>query len=113
MASISTAILAADLDFALLDMPVTLTTVLPVGSVGVEFDATKESLDDGFVVEESGREIHLDTRFYLNINGVSPYPEKGWVLDDGTSEYKVNMDKIYSDGICLRLDCSARYSKGK
>ncbi len=112
MASITTAILSADLDFALLDFPVTLTTVLPAASVGVEFDATKESLDDGFVVEESGREIHLDTRFFVNIDGVSPYPEKGWVLDDGTNEYKVNMDKIYADGICLRLDCTARYSKG-
>ena len=112
MASITTAILSADLDFALLDFPVTLTTVLPAASVGVEFDATKEALDDGFVVEESGREIHLDTRFFVNIDGVSPYPEKGWVLDDGTNEYKVNMDKIYADGICLRLDCTARYSKG-
>jgi len=113
MASISTAILSADMDFALLDFPVTLTTVLPTGSVGVQFAATKETLEDGFVVEENGREIHLDTRFYLNIDGVSPYPEKGWVLDDGTNEFKVNMDKLYADTVCLRIDCSARYSKGK
>lgn len=101
------------MDFALLDFPVTLTTVLPTGSVGVEFAATKETLEDGFVVEENGREIHLDTRFYLNIDGVSTYPEKGWVLDDGTNEFKVNMDKLYADTVCLRIDCSARYSKGK
>jgi len=112
MASISTAQLSADMDYALLDFPVTLTTVLPAASVGVEFSATKEALEDGFVVEENGRETHLDTRFFLNIDGVATYPNKGWVVDDGTSEYKVNMDKIYADGICLRLDCSARYSKG-
>ena len=108
----TTAQLSADMDYALLDFAVTLTTVLPTGSAGVEFAATKETLEDGFVVEENGRETHLDTRFFLNINGVSPYPEKGWVVDDGTSEFKVNMDKLYADGVCLRLDCSARYSKG-
>lgn len=112
MASVTTAQLSADMDFALLDFAVTLTTVLPTASVGVEFAATKEALEDGFMVEENGRETHLDTRFYLNIDGVGTYPTKGWVVDDGTSEFKVNMDKIYPDGVCLRLDCSARYSKG-
>ena len=112
MASVTTAQLSADMDHALSDFSVTLTTVLPAASVGVEFSATKEALDDGFVVEENGREIHLDTRFYLNINGVSTYPKKGWVLADGSNDYKVNMDKISAGGVALRLDCSARYSKG-
>ena len=48
MASVTTAQLSADMDHALSDFSVTLTTVLPAASVGVEFSATKEALDDGF-----------------------------------------------------------------
>ena len=112
MASITTAQLSADMDHALNDCSVTLTVVLPTTNVGDTFAASRETLEDGFVVEENGRETHLDTRFYLNINGVSTYPTKGWVLSDGTNAYKVNMDKIGAEGVALRLDCSARYSKG-
>ena len=111
MASVTTAQLSADVDFALNDFQFTLTTVLPTSSVGVEFTATRRELQDAFSVEENGRETKLDTRFYLNINGVSPYPSKGWVLDDGTREFKVVGDFLGAGDVILAIDCTARYSK--
>lgn len=112
MASVTTAQLSADLDFALDDFSDTLTVVLPTASVGVEFAATRRELQDAFSVDEHGRDTKLDTRFYLNINGVSPYPTKGWVLTDGTRNFKVVGDFIAADEIGLTIDCEARYSKG-
>ena len=111
MASTTTAQLSADVDFAMEDFQVTLTTVLPTASVGVEFTATRRELQDAFSVEESGRETKLDTRFYLNINGVSTYPSKGWVLDDGTNEFKVVGDFLGAGDVILAIDCTARYAQ--
>jgi len=112
MASVTTAQLSADLDFALTDFNDTLTVVLPSASVGVTFSATRRELQDAFSVDEHGRDTKLDTRFYLNINGVSPYPTKGWILSDGTRSFKVVGDYISADNVGLTIDCEARYSKG-
>lgn len=113
MASYTTAQLSADMDFALNDFQVTLTVVTPASSVDVEFTATKRALQDAFVVEENGRETQLDTRFYLNVNGVSPFPKKGWVLSDGTNNFKVHSTFIGQGDVSLTLDCVARYARGR
>jgi len=109
MASISTAILSADMDHALDDFPETLTVVLPTGSVGVEFSATRQAMVNAFVIEENGRETQIDVRFFLNGNGVSTMPSKGWVLDDGTTEFKVETVTKDAAGVGFGLECSARY----
>lgn len=113
MASVTTAQLSSDLDFALDDFSVTLTTVLPTANVGTTFSATRQPLEDGFLVEDNGREVKLDTRFFVNINGLSTIPAKGWVLNDGTNVFKVIMLKKAQDNVMLTVDCSARYSKGR
>tara|TARA_R110002167_G_scaffold143936_16_gene333560 strand:- start:235 stop:573 length:339 start_codon:yes stop_codon:yes gene_type:complete len=112
MSSVTTAQLSADLDFALTDFNDTLTVVLPTASAGATFSATRRELQDAFSVDEHGRDTKLDTRFYININGVSPYPTKGWVLSDGTRNFKVAGDYISADNVGLTIDCEARYSKG-
>jgi len=111
MASVTTAQLSADMDHALLDFQVTLTVTTPTAHTGTTFTATKRELQDAFSVEENGRETRLDTRFYLNINGVSTYPTKGWVVSDGTNTFKVHSIYIGAGGISLALDCVARYSR--
>lgn len=111
MASVSTAQLSADMDHALDDFTVTLTVVTPTAQVGTEFSATHRTLQDAFVVEENGRETQLDNRFYLNINGVSTYPLKGWVLSDGTNTFKVHSTFIDPATVGLTLDCVARYAR--
>ena len=108
MASVTTAQLAADLDHALEDFPVTLTVVSPTAQAATTFAATCNTLTLGYLVEVNGREEEVDRRFYLNINGVSPYPSKGWTFTSGGRTYKVQSQKIDSSGVMLSLDCIGR-----
>jgi len=108
MASITSTQLSDDLDFAILDFPVTLTTVLPTASVGVEFSATKTSIQTQFIVEENGREVDIDSAFFINTDGLTTLPSKGWVLDDGTRELKVELVSTDASGLSLRLEMVAR-----
>ena len=111
MASITTAQLSADLDFALNDFQVTLTVVTPTAQAGTTFTASKRELQDAFSIEENGRETQLDTRFYINIDGLTVYPIKGWVFSDGTNNYKVHSIFIGAGDVGVSLDCVARYSR--
>ena len=111
MASYTTAQLSADMDFILNDFQVTLTVVTPTAQASTTFTATKRTLQDAFTIEENGRETQLDTRFYLNINGVSTYPIKGWVVSDGTNTFKVHSTFIGQGDVGLTLDCVARYAR--
>jgi len=109
MASYTTAQLSADVDFANNDCQVTLTTVLPTSSVGVEFTASQEAILNSFTVEINGREVEIDQRFYMNIDGVSTYPSKGWVLSTGGTNYKVWETKTDAVGILHTLTCVSQY----
>ena len=109
MASVTTSQLSDDLDFAQNDFQTTLTVVTPSSSVGVEFTASQESIRERYEVELNGREQMVDQRFFININGVSTYPSKGWVLSDSTRTYKVWEISIDNSGILLSLSCISRY----
>ena len=110
MASISTAILSADLDHALADFNNTLTVVLPTASAGDTYSATRQTMLNAFVIEENGRETRIDVRFFVNGNGVSTMPSKGWVLDDGSTEFKVETVTRDAADVGYALECSARYA---
>ena len=114
MASISTTQLATDLDFANLDMAVTLTTVSPAANEGDEFEASQEALREMFEVEVNGREAMVDRRFFINVNGVSTYPTKGWVLtSSGDSvSYKVNDINLDAAKVMLTLTCISQNQSG-
>ena len=109
MASVTTSQLSSDLDFANNDFQVTLTTVTPTSSVGVEFTASQEALRERYEVEVNGREQMVDQRFFININGVSTYPSKGWVLTAGSRSYKVWESSIGNGGVLLTITCISRY----
>lgn len=113
MASFTTAQVSADLDFANLDCQVTLTTVSPSSSSGVEFTASQETLAQSFMVEINGREELIDQKFYLNINGLSTVPSKGWVLSTGGINYKVFETDKSPDGILLKLICINQYQSNQ
>ena len=112
MASYTTAQLSDDLDHALDDFAVTLTTVLPSASVGVTFSASRQNLTAAFVIEENGRETQIDSRFHININGLTTVPAKGWVLNDGSEDLKVISTSKGPGGVELQLDVVSRYSNG-
>tara|TARA_R110000824_G_scaffold35418_1_gene111086 strand:+ start:9084 stop:9425 length:342 start_codon:yes stop_codon:yes gene_type:complete len=109
MASYTTAQLSADLDFANLDCQVTLVTVLPTSSVGVEFTASKQELTQRFMVEMNGREEMVDQKFYINQDGLSTVPSKGWVLSTGGRSYKVWETDVGAAGVLLKLSCVSQY----
>ena len=109
MASITTAALSADLNHALGDFPETLTVVLPSGSAGSTYSATRQAMTNAFVVEDNGRETMIDVRFFINGNGVSTMPSKGWVVDDGATQFKVETITKDAAGVCFSVECSARY----
>lgn len=109
MASVTTSQLSSDLDFANNDFQVTLTTVSPSSSAGVEFTASQEALRERYEVEVNGREQMVDQRFFININGVSTYPSKGWVLTAGSRSYKVWESSIDNASVGLTITCISRY----
>ena len=109
MASVSSTQLSSDLDFAQNDFQKTLTVVTPSSSVGDEFTASQEGIRERFEVEINGREQMVDARFFININGVSTYPSKGWVFTVGSRSYKVWDSSIDNSGILLTLNCISRY----
>ena len=80
MASITQAQLSADMNHALEDFGVTLTVVLPSGYTGTTFSATRASITQGFILETNGRDVQIDSAFYLNLVSLSPVPEKGWIV---------------------------------
>jgi len=109
MASYTIAQLSADLDFANQDCQVTLTTISPSSSSGATFTASQQKLRQSFIVEINGREEVIDQQFFLNINGISTTPSKGWVLSTGGKSYKVFETDLSPDGIMLKLICINRY----
>jgi len=109
VASYTTAQLSTDLDFANNDCQVTLTTVSPTSSLGVEFTVSQQELTARYMVELNGREEMVDQKFYLNQNGLSTVPSKGWVLSAGGRTYKVWETETDAAGILLKLTCVSQY----
>ena len=105
MASVNTAQLSADCDHAITDFSQTITIVSPAAQAATTFTATKNFLTLGFLVEVNGREVEVDTRWYININGLSTYPDKGWTFSNDGTNYKVASIKKDSAGVLLALDC--------
>ena len=112
MASYTTAQISDDLDFANNDFQVTLTTVSPSSSSGVTFTASQEALRERYAVEVNGREAMVDRRFFINVNGVSTYPSKGWVLSTGGNTYKVFETGLDNGGVMLTLTVISQYQSG-
>ena len=109
VASYTIAQLSSDLDFANNDCQVTLTTVSPSSSAGVEFTVSQQELTARYQVELNGREEMVDQKFYLNQNGLTTVPSKGWVLSTGGRSYKVWETEIDAAGVLLKLTCISQY----
>lgn len=126
--------LKADMAFMLGDLQATLTVTHPSSASGLTLTATKQDITKGYDLEEFGREVKTVTRFYIdpsdiesvlipltnfagetltNFSGETLYkfgggsgdPAKGWLITDGSINYKVFEVKLSADGNELRLDC--------
>jgi len=90
---------------------VTLTGVVPTTMATATWAASKQSIRDGFDVVDNGREITLDTRFHLNATATAIMPNRGWVLTDGETNFKVIERESDAAGVLLTLDCASKYQR--
>jgi|TARA_S200002703_G_scaffold37731_1_gene32995 hypothetical protein len=109
MSIISSSLISDNLNFAVANMTTTLTAVTPTNSE--IYVANKQDVEVAFEIFEDGREVTIDTRFYLNKTSHTDLPTKGMVLTDGSSNFKVMSTHNDSANITLRIDCSAQHQR--
>ncbi len=102
-------LISDNLNFAISQISVTLTAITPTNSE--IYIANKQDAESAFEIFEDGREVTIDTKFYLNRSDYGILPTKGMVLTDGTTNYKV--ENIHDDSINItrRIDCSSQYQR--
>ena len=105
MSIISKSFVADNLRFAIGNMGTTLTAVKPTN--GETYQANKQGMDAAFEVFENGREITIDTKFYIAKDDYTDLPAKGMILTDGVSNYKVINLSTDAIGATLQLECSS------
>jgi len=110
MSIISSSLISDNLNFAVANMTTTLTAVTPTNSE--VYVANKQDVEVAFEIFEDGREVTIDTRFYLNKSSYTDLPTKGMILTDGSRNYKVMNTHNDSPNITLRIDCSGEYQRG-
>ena len=109
MSIISGNLIGSNLNFAIGNMSTTLTAVMPTNSE--TYVANKQDVEVAFEIFENGREVTIDTRFYLNKAEYSTLPTKGMILTDGSRNYKVINTHTDAANITLRIECSAQHQR--
>jgi hypothetical protein len=109
MSIISKSFVADNLRFAIGNMGTTLTAVKPTN--GETYQANKQGMDAAFDVFENGREITIDTKFYIAKDDYTDLPTKGMILTDGVSNYKVINLSTDAIGATLQLECSSEVQR--
>ena len=114
MSSISLQSVSADLDYLIGEQQVELTGVSPTPYIGIKFQGALQSIEDGYEVELSGKEVMIDTEYCFNASKHSLLPVKGCVLQDkdGT-KYKVAEVKKESIGILSKLYLTSQYQRSR
>mgnify|MGYP003111320341 CR=1 FL=1 len=95
--------------FAIANVQTTLTAVAPTNTA--TYVCNRQQAEESFIVFEDGRETSIDTKFYLTITATdhteSQLPKKGFVLTDGTDNFKVIGISRDAKNVTIRLDCKA------
>lgn len=90
-------------------METTLTAVTPTNAE--TYVANKQDVEVAFEIFENGREVTIDTRFYLNKSEYSTLPTKGMILTDGSKNYRVINTHTDAANVTLRIECSAQHQR--
>lgn len=109
MSIISSNLIGSNLNFAIGNMQTTLTAVTPTNAE--TYIANKQDVEVAFEIFEDGREVTIDTRFYLNKSEYSTLPTKGMVLTDGSKNYRVINTHTDAANVTLRIECSAQHQR--
>ena len=94
-----------NLRFAIGNLGTTLTSIRPDN--GLIYQANKQGLDAAFDVFENGREVTVDTKFYIARNDYESLPGKGDILTDGEINYKIVTLRTDAIGETLQIECSS------
>ena len=109
MSIISSNLVGSNLDFAITNISVTVTSVTPTNAE--TYKMNRQDSEVGFIVFDDGREQTVDTKFFLKKSDYTDLPAKGHILTDGTTNYKVMQPHTDSINVTLRLDCSSQYQR--
>jgi len=101
-------LISNNLQFAISQVVVELTSI-PAN--GESYSASRQDVETAFEVFEDGREVTIDTKFYINRLQYASLPGKGWILTDGTKNYKVVSVHDDSVGAARRLDCASEFQR--
>lgn len=109
MSIISSNLIGSNLNFAIGNMQTTLTAVTPTNAE--TYVANRQDVEVAFEIFEDGREVTIDTRFYLNKSEYSTLPRKGMILTDGSKNYRVINTHTDAANVTLRIECSAQHQR--
>jgi hypothetical protein len=107
MSIISESLIRSNLNFAIDNMTTTLTAVAPTNSEA--YVANKQDIETAFEIFQDGREVTIDTRFYISKSEYTDLPSKGMILTDGTRNYKVVNTHTDAANVTLRIECEAQH----
>ena len=114
MSSVSLQSVSADLDYLIGEQQTELTGVSPTAYVGLKYQGSLQSIEDGYEVELSGKEVLIDTEYCFNASKHTLLPVKGCVVEDGDgTKYKVADVKKEAIGILSKLYLTSQYQRSR
>lgn len=100
-----------DLDFLIAETGRDFTGVSPTRIEGIVYKGALRSIEEGFEVEMSGREVELDSEIIINSNKQTEQPSKGSILRDAEGNLFKVFDTMGEDfGSVLRLRVVSKYA---
>jgi len=109
MSIISENLIRSNLNFAIGNITTTLTAVTPTNSES--YVANKQDIETAFEIFQDGREVTIDTRFYISKSEYTKLPSKGMILTDGTKKYKVINTHTDAANVTLRIECEGQFQR--
>lgn len=100
-----------DLDFLISETGRDFTGVSPSRIQGIIYKGALRSIEEGYEVEMSGREVELDSEIVINTDKQTEQPEKGSILTDSEGNLFKVFDTMGEDfGSVLRLRVVSKYA---
>ncbi len=100
-----------DLNFLISETGRDFTGVSPSRIEGIIYKGALRSIEEGYEVEMSGREVELDSEIVINTDKQTEQPEKGSILTDSEGNLFKVFDTMGEDfGSVLRLRVVSKYA---
>ena len=112
--SVKSSVVSNDLNYLIGQQGTELTGVSPTGIADTVYVGSFQSIEDGYEVELSGKEVMIDTEFIINESKHATNPSKGAVLQDSAgTKFKVAMVKAERLGVLMKLYLTSQYQRSR